>query len=353
MKPFLTRVAATLIFLVLPFAGHAAGTDKAAAVPDGEVRARSAGAVIEGKPAPAAVLKTIDGETLDLGQLYGKRPVYLKFWATWCSPCREQMPGFEKIQQTHGKDLAVVAVNAGFSDSDAAVRAFRQQYGLHMPVVIDDGSLARSLNVRVTPTHVLIGRDGRVVHVGHLEDARFHEVLRRILQDKSPSGTTAAAAPATVSPTFGVGETLPRLAATTLKGGRIDLGGASAKPRAVVLFAPWCESYLADTRPAVSQACRRVRVDADKLVASLGNRVQWVGVASGLWASPSDMADYAKATRTALPLSLDQDGSVFAAFGVRQIPSVVLIDRAGRITRVLGPEDVGLAPAVQELAAAR
>jgi len=339
--------ATALILFALPFAAQAAGSS----VPEGEVRARSAGAAVEGRPAPAAVLKTLDGETVDLGQLYRKRPVYLKFWATWCSPCREQMPGFEKIWQTHGKDLAVVAVNAGFSDSDAAVRAFRQQYGLHMPVVIDDGSLSRSFNVRVTPTHVLIGRDGRVAHVGHLEDARFHAALSRVLQDKGTPGSDAVAAPVAVTRAFGVGDIVPGLPATTLTGQRIDLGGVSAKPRAVVLFAPWCESYLAETRPAVSSACRRVRTDADKLVASLGDRVQWVGVASGLWASRQDLGDYAKATRTALPLSLDQDGSVFAAFGAREIPSVVLIDRTGRIARVLGPEDRGLGEAVRSVLA--
>ena len=73
-------------------------------------------------------------------------------------------------------------------------------------------------------------------------------------------------------------------------------------------------------------------------------------MASGLWASKQDLGDYAKATRTSLPLSLDQDGSVFAAFGARDIPSVVLIDRTGRVARVLGPEDLGLADAVQALA---
>lgn len=222
-----------------------------------------------------------------------------------------------------------------------------------MPVVIDDGTLARSLNVRVTPTHVLIGRDGRVAHVGHLEDARFHAALNRILQDKRTASSDAATAPVAVTRAFGVGDVVPGLPATTSKGQRIDLGGVSSKPRAAVLFAPWCESYLAETRPAVSSACRRVRLDADKLVAFLGGRVQRVGVASGLWASKQDLGDDAKAMRTALPLSLDPDGSVFAAFGAREIPSVVLIDRAGRIAQVLGPEDRGLGEAVQAVLAER
>lgn len=52
---------------------------------------------ILGTPAPAIKLTTIDGDTIDLSELYGKKAVYLKFWATWCIPCRAQMPHFENV----------------------------------------------------------------------------------------------------------------------------------------------------------------------------------------------------------------------------------------------------------------
>ena len=54
-------------------------------------------AKLVGKPAPALTLKSIDGKSINLSDLYGKRPVYLKLWATYCIPCRVQMPGLRKI----------------------------------------------------------------------------------------------------------------------------------------------------------------------------------------------------------------------------------------------------------------
>src|SRR5262245_40219118 len=58
---------------------------------EGEVFALEAGKSLIGKPAPRLVLETIDGRRIDLAQSYGKKPVYLKFWATWCGSCRMQM----------------------------------------------------------------------------------------------------------------------------------------------------------------------------------------------------------------------------------------------------------------------
>ena len=128
------------------------------AADDGAARAARAGQSLIGQSAPAAVLRTLDGGTIDLAAHYGRKPVYLKFWATWCVPCREQMPGFERIYRQYGKRIDVVAVNVGYSETEADVRAYRAQHGLTMPIALDDGSLGRRLNLRVTPQHVLIGR---------------------------------------------------------------------------------------------------------------------------------------------------------------------------------------------------
>jgi thiol-disulfide isomerase/thioredoxin len=63
-----------------------------------------------GKPAPALTLKSIDGKSINLSDLYGKRPVYLKLWATYCIPCRVQMPGLRNIFTSYGNEMAVIAV---------------------------------------------------------------------------------------------------------------------------------------------------------------------------------------------------------------------------------------------------
>ncbi|HEY2677645.1 MAG TPA: TlpA disulfide reductase family protein [Steroidobacteraceae bacterium] len=92
---------------------------------NGEELAKTAGRAILGAPAPRIALKTIDGETIDLGSLYGRKAVYLKFWATWCVPCRQQMPHFEHTYETASSDLAVIAIDVGFNDSLEAVQAYR------------------------------------------------------------------------------------------------------------------------------------------------------------------------------------------------------------------------------------
>src|SRR5580765_3053369 len=92
-------------------------TSAAADAPTGQQRAEAAGRGLIGTPAPMLVLHTIDGETIDLGRLYGKQAVYLKFWATWCVPCMQQMPHFEHAYETAGPGLAVIAANVGIDDS--------------------------------------------------------------------------------------------------------------------------------------------------------------------------------------------------------------------------------------------
>jgi thiol-disulfide isomerase/thioredoxin len=148
------------------------------AADSGEVRAKSAARTILGAAAPRTTLKTIDGESIDLGSLYGKKAVYFKFWATWCVPCRQQMPHFEHAYETAGADLAVIAVDVGFNESIGAIQDYRKKLGIKMPIVMDDGNLGAALHVRVTPTHIVIGRDGRILYVGHLADEHLGRLAR-------------------------------------------------------------------------------------------------------------------------------------------------------------------------------
>jgi hypothetical protein len=113
----------------------------------------------------------------------------------------------------------------------------------------------------------------------------------------------------------------------------------------LVFFSPWCESYLAKSRPRVAESCRRVREAANALAPKGGAR--WLGIASGLWASPADLADYPKENPTAIPATLDAEGALFRAFGVRDVPTVIVLDSAGRITRKVGPEVEDVARAVE------
>jgi peroxiredoxin len=318
----------TLVILML---GLAAGTSHAST---GQERAVAAGAAIIGQPAPRLVVTTIDGARIDLGSLYGHKAVYLKFWATWCVPCREQMPHFEHAFETAGPDLAVIAVNAGFNDSLDDVRDFRRALGLRMPVVIDDGRLGAALRLRVTPQHVVIGRDGRIAYVGHLADAGLADALARA--QRAPAQPAAPGTPAPAGSALRVGDRLPARTLTTLDGGTVALADAGrTTPLVLVFLSPWCESYLADSRPARAAACRRAREQVGALAAG-GGRVQWLGIASGLWATREDLEEYRTTHGITVPLALDDTGELFRTFGVREVPAVLVVDATGRIARRLG-----------------
>lgn len=152
-------VAATLLLACHRPADTAGGGDGYSAA------ARDA---LLGRRAPAVALEMLDGEHVALADLLGRKPVYLKFWATWCKPCREQMPHLEAAHRTYGDRVAIFAIDLGLNDAIETVRAFRAEHGLTVPISIDgDGRLGEQFHVSVTPQHVLIDRAGVVRYVGH------------------------------------------------------------------------------------------------------------------------------------------------------------------------------------------
>lgn len=334
-----------LLSLLLCASAHAQVT--------GQQRAEAAGHDLVGSPAPRMVLKTIDGETIDLGSLYGKKAVYLKFWATWCVPCREQMPHFERTYESAGSDLAVIAINAGFNDSIEDVRTFRKQLGIKMPIVIDDGTLGAALNLRVTPQHVVIGRDGRIQYVGHLANDRLDAALQAARTAPGEPGAVAVARVGNDSvglkkaSLYQSGEQVPQFSAKTLDGSQFSLQEAGEQQPAVLVFlSPWCESYLETSRAAVSAKCRDVRLQVDAL-AKEHPQVRWLGIASSLWATKEDLGKYQADYKVMIPLTLDESGALFRTFQVRNVPTVVVIDRRGKIERRMEGSDPQLPAALQ------
>ena len=114
----------------------------------------------KGRATPALELPALDGKTWRLADARGQ-VVLLNFWASWCEPCRSEMPSLELLAQTHeAQGLRVVAVN--LRETDGAIRRFLAQMPTELPIVRDsDGLAAKSFDVRIYPTTVAIGRDGR------------------------------------------------------------------------------------------------------------------------------------------------------------------------------------------------
>ena len=307
----------------------------------GQQLAASVGQKLIGTPAPKLELKTIDGETIDLGRLYGKKAVYLKFWATWCVPCRQQMPHFEHTFENAGPDLAVIAIDVGFNDSLDAIRRYQRQLGITMPIVFDeDGHVGAAFHLRVTPQHIVIGRDGRIQYVGHLADARLDAALLAARSPDNEKGRTGVvgALPTVDARHFNVGDQLPAQSVSLLDGHPFPFQEPNShRPTVFVFLSPWCESYLATTRPAVSASCRRVREQVNALAGD--GRVRWLGVASGLWAKSEDLRQYRKDYKVMIPLTLDDSGRLFREFRVNEVPTLIVADTHGRILQRVEPSD--------------
>ena len=128
----------------------------------------------EGTPAPHVRLTTLNGEDVSLSNYLGK-VVILNFWATWCGPCREEMPLFEQAQQHYGADdVVILAINV--REGAGTVRPFVERFALTYPILLDErGATAGRYRVRSFPTTYLIGRDGSVE--GRRIGAYTHRIL--------------------------------------------------------------------------------------------------------------------------------------------------------------------------------
>src|SRR5262245_23876841 len=107
--------------------------------------------------APELELLDLAGQTVRLGGFHGK-VVLLNFWATWCVPCREEMPALQTLAHELGpRGLAVVAVN--FKESRKEIEGFVKQHDLRFPILLDaDGRTAERYQVFALPTTVLVDR---------------------------------------------------------------------------------------------------------------------------------------------------------------------------------------------------
>ncbi len=112
------------------------------------------------QPLPPIVAPDLQGRPWRLADLRG-RAVLLNFWASWCEPCRAEMPTLQVLADLYGPEqLAVLALN--FKEAPATVARFVQRTGLRLPVLLDhDGAIARACAVKVFPSTLLIAADGR------------------------------------------------------------------------------------------------------------------------------------------------------------------------------------------------
>jgi cytochrome c biogenesis protein CcmG, thiol:disulfide interchange protein DsbE len=114
-----------------------------------------------GGPAPAFELKDLEGRSHKL-EAYRGKVVVLNFWATWCEPCREEMPSFNRLKKSlEGKPVTLLSVNYG--EGEGRIAAFLAKVPVDFPVLLDrDSQVSKAWKVRLMPTTFILGPDGRV-----------------------------------------------------------------------------------------------------------------------------------------------------------------------------------------------
>ncbi|RDV40051.1 TlpA family protein disulfide reductase [Bradymonadaceae bacterium TMQ3] len=118
-----------------------------------------------GQPAPDLALPMLGtGEVVDL-QDYRGQVVLIDFWATWCPPCREQMPTLQRLADDPEFEAAVLSVNTDdpTADREALVETYLDYNGLTLPTLLDEGPVRARFKVRAVPTLVVVDAQGRVV----------------------------------------------------------------------------------------------------------------------------------------------------------------------------------------------
>jgi cytochrome c biogenesis protein CcmG/thiol:disulfide interchange protein DsbE len=144
--------------------------------------ARSAAPTPLAEAAPEFTLQTLDGQSVRLSDYRGQ-VVLLNTWATWCPPCRAEMPDLEAYYRQHGRDgFVVLAVNN--QESPGTVAAFLGEHDFTFPILLDpEGVVIREYGVLGLPTSFFIDRDGtmRGVWSGQLTPARLKELVDPLL----------------------------------------------------------------------------------------------------------------------------------------------------------------------------
>ena len=116
--------------------------------------------------APDFELQTLNGETVRLSDLRGQA-VMLNFWATWCAPCRAEMPAMQRIYEEYeAQGFVVLAVNTTYNDSMAKAAEFAREYGLSFPILLDtDSKVSQLYYLQATPTTFFIDPEGVIQEV--------------------------------------------------------------------------------------------------------------------------------------------------------------------------------------------
>lgn len=141
-----------------------------------------------GFAAPDFTLDLLGGGQVTLSGLRGQ-VVLVNLWASWCPPCREEMPTLQRVYEAHrARGVEILAVNTTFQDTEANAAAFARSFGLTFPIPLDrTGEVSRSYLLRALPTTFFIDRQGvirQVVIGGPMSETTIRTGIEELLKQE-------------------------------------------------------------------------------------------------------------------------------------------------------------------------
>ena len=143
-------------------------------------------ALSAGSKAPDFTLKTATGEIFTLSELKGQA-VLVNLWATWCPPCRAEMPAIQKMYiEYKDRGFIVLAVNLTYQDDPFAVVPFAEEFNLTFPILLDEtGETGKAFQIRSLPSSYFINRHGVITDVvigGPMSEALLRTHIEKALK---------------------------------------------------------------------------------------------------------------------------------------------------------------------------
>jgi cytochrome c biogenesis protein CcmG/thiol:disulfide interchange protein DsbE len=188
-NPLALVVAAVVVAGMLYFGFHMARR------PSADGSGHSGFGLAKSSPAPDFTLESLDGQKMTLSDLRGKA-VLLNFWATWCEPCKIEMPWFVELQREYGSQgLQIVGVAMDDSSKDDIAK-FAKDMGVNYPVLLGKEAVGEAYGgVPALPESFFIGRDGKIVDkiIGLKGKAEIEDSIKKALETQGSSTQSAAA----------------------------------------------------------------------------------------------------------------------------------------------------------------